>query len=104
MVGARGLHVGMEGYSLRYAPELTRAVFERALSLSLTVFAAEPAVGVYDDHVPFLEVGIPAIDLIDFDYAAWHTTADTPDQCDPAVLGEVGRLATSLIYRPLTGF
>ena len=33
-----------------------------------------------DDHTPFLEAGIPAVDLIDFDYPYWHTTQDTPDK------------------------
>ncbi len=33
-----------------------------------------------DDHTPFLEVGIPAVDIIDFDYPYWHTVQDTPDK------------------------
>ena len=31
-------------------------------------------------------VGIPAIDLIDFEYPHWHTVRDTPDKCSPASL------------------
>jgi hypothetical protein len=31
---------------------------------------------VEDDHVPFLEAGVPAVDIIDLDYPAWHTPAD----------------------------
>ncbi len=33
-----------------------------------------------DDHIPFAQRGIPAADLIDFDYLAWHTTGDTADK------------------------
>jgi Zn-dependent M28 family amino/carboxypeptidase len=31
---------------------------------------------VQDDHTPFVERGIPAIDLIDFDFPCWHQTCD----------------------------
>lgn len=104
MVGKRGLSIGLEQYSYRYAPDFTLAVFERALALGLSAFEPRLAHAVYDDHVPFLEAGLPAVNLIDFDYPAWHTTADTPDQCDPASLGQVGRLVMSLAWKPLPGF
>ena len=29
-----------------------------------------------DDHTPFVQKGIPAIDLIDFDFPCWHQTCD----------------------------
>ena len=31
---------------------------------------------VLDDHLPFLRRGIPAIDLIDFDFPCWHERCD----------------------------
>jgi len=43
-----------------------------------------------DDHTPFLEAGIPAVDLIDFDYPYWHTTQDTPDKVSAKSLQAVG--------------
>jgi glutaminyl-peptide cyclotransferase len=43
-----------------------------------------------DDHTPFLEAGIPAIDIIDFDYPYWHTAADTPDKLSSRSLQIVG--------------
>jgi Zn-dependent M28 family amino/carboxypeptidase len=46
---------------------------------------------IIDDHIPFLERGIPAIDIIDFDYPYWHTTADTADKVAPESLERVGR-------------
>jgi len=104
MVGKRGLNVGMEAYSLRYAPALTQAVFERAAALNLGAFVMVPAVAVYDDHVPFLQAQIPALDLIDFNYPQWHTTEDNPSACDAAALEQVGRLALSLIRDPLPDF
>jgi Zn-dependent M28 family amino/carboxypeptidase len=75
-------------------------VFDRAADLGLDVFEPVPGPAVYDDHVPFLLAGIPAVNLIDFDYPQWHTVADTPDRCSPATLEQVGRLVTDLVYRP----
>lgn len=45
---------------------------------------------ILDDHTSFLEKGIPAVDIIDFDYKYWHTTEDTPDKVSPESLGVVG--------------
>jgi hypothetical protein len=44
---------------------------------------------VLDDHVALLEVGIPAVDVIDFDYAHWHKLSDTPDKIAPKQMAEV---------------
>ena len=43
-----------------------------------------------DDHTPFLEAGLPAVDIIDFDYPYWHTTQDTPDKVSAESLQAVG--------------
>jgi len=43
-----------------------------------------------DDHTPFLKAGIPAVDIIDFDYPYWHTAADTSDKVSPKSLEIVG--------------
>lgn len=44
-----------------------------------------------DDHRPFLDNGIVAVDIIDFDYPYWHTVEDTADKVSPASLERVGR-------------
>jgi len=44
-----------------------------------------------DDHVPFARRGIPAVDVIDFDYPYWHTVEDTADKASPDSLYRVGR-------------
>ncbi|MGB2175577.1 MAG: M28 family metallopeptidase, partial [Candidatus Poseidoniaceae archaeon] len=56
--------------------------------------------GVNDDHVPMLNVGIPAIDFIDIRYGEnasawggyWHTHDDTPDKVSAESLAHIGRL------------
>jgi hypothetical protein len=44
-----------------------------------------------DDHLPFARAGIPAVDIIDFDYPYWHTIEDTADRASPESLMRVGR-------------
>ena len=74
---------------------------DRALSAELWTIAAGLGYGQYfiptvrytmiDDHIPFRDRGITAVDLIDFDYPYWHTTADTADKVSAASLERVGR-------------
>jgi Zn-dependent M28 family amino/carboxypeptidase len=54
-------------------------------------FIPQAGYAVIDDHIPFLERAIPAVDIIDFDYPHWHTLADTPDKVAPQSLERVGR-------------
>ncbi len=100
MVGEKNASIPREAYSHQYAPEFCDRIFSRAESLGLGVFLNLPGPAVYDDHVPFLQRGIPAVDLIDFDFPQWHTTADTPDICSEDTLEQVGTLITSIIYIP----
>lgn len=74
---------------------------DRALSEKIWTVAAQLGYGdhfipqvrwqIVDDHIPFAQRGIPAIDIIDFDYAYWHTVADTADKVSPDSLERVGR-------------
>jgi Zn-dependent M28 family amino/carboxypeptidase len=54
-------------------------------------FIRQPKWAMEDDHTPFLDRGWRAVDIIDFDYPYWHTTADTPDKISPQSLERVGR-------------
>lgn len=54
------------------------------------VFIDEEKFSMLDDHTPFNEAHIPAVDIIDFDYPYWHTTQDTPDKVSPQSLQAVG--------------
>lgn len=60
-----------------------------------SIFIKEERHSMLDDHTPFLEAGIPAVDLIDFDYPYWHTTEDTPDKVSPASLQLIGDTITA---------
>ena len=60
-------------------------------------FIAEHRHSIVDDHTPFLQQGIPAVLIIDFDYIYWHTTLDTPDKLSAASLERVGRVLETLL-------
>jgi glutaminyl-peptide cyclotransferase len=54
-------------------------------------FVPEQRHTMLDDHLPFVNLGIPAVDIIDFDYPYWHTIEDTADKASPDSLERVGR-------------
>lgn len=98
MVGDADLQIYIEGNSEKYAPDLVDRVWSKAEELSIPEFYREVRHTITDDHLPLLQAGIPAIDLIDYDYPAWHTTDDTPDQCSAESLGKVGRVLMAYIF------
>lgn len=60
-------------------------------------FLPVPYWSMLDDHIPFVQRGIPSIDIIDFDYPYWHTTADTADKVSATSLERVGRTLTAFL-------
>jgi glutaminyl-peptide cyclotransferase len=61
------------------------------------IFPDETQTPVLDDHIPFLEQGVPSIDLIDFSYRYADTVQDTPDKLDEAILDKVGETVAQLV-------
>src|SRR2546423_5138070 len=76
MVGDKSLTITLPPDS---PAELARGIFASAEALhgrkNFTYFDRD----ITDDHTPLNEIGIPVIDLIDFDYPPWHTPDDTID-------------------------
>jgi len=88
MIGDADLNIYKERNS---NPELTDEIWSVAMSLGYeSKFLPEYKHSMIDDHTPFLEAGIPAIDIIDFDYPYWHTVEDTPDKVSAESLHAVG--------------
>lgn len=88
MVGDADLLLPMEKNS---DPALRQEIWEQAAALGYgEIFVPEERHRILDDHVPFIEAGIPAVDIIDIEYAYWHTTADTPDKVSAHSLQAVG--------------
>jgi Zn-dependent M28 family amino/carboxypeptidase len=61
------------------------------------VFPPTSSGGVFDDHRPFLQAGVPAIDLIDFDFPCWHRTCDDMRVVSPRSLNSVGETVLELL-------
>jgi Iap family predicted aminopeptidase len=89
MIGDSDLNIFKERNS---NPKLTDEIWAVAESIGYgKQFIPEHKYSMLDDHTPFLEAGIPAIDIIDFDYPYWHTVEDTPDKVSAESLEAVGR-------------
>lgn len=99
MVGDADLSIPVEGNSLRRASNLVALVLEGARATGARSFRDEEGITIVDDHVPLLDAGLPTVDIIDFEYPAWHTVADLPDRTSAASLAEVARVGAWLLYR-----
>ncbi len=86
MIGDRDLRIKRESQSTGW---LTDTIWTAAAGIGRREFVDE-ATPIEDDHIPFLEAGVPAVDLIDLDYPAWHTPDDTLDKVSAASLQAVG--------------
>lgn len=83
-------------------PQLNLKIWNLAKELGYErYFLSSVKHSIIDDHTPFARQGIPAIDIIDFDYPYWHTTADTLDKTDPESLERVGRVLEAFIEEQL---
>jgi Zn-dependent M28 family amino/carboxypeptidase len=69
---------------------LAGEIWETAEELGVDTFIFEQKYRIIDDHTPFLELGIPAVDIIDFDYPYWHTSHDTLDKVSAESLQNIG--------------
>jgi glutaminyl-peptide cyclotransferase len=54
---------------------------------------------IFDDHLPFTQRGVPAIDLIDFDYPHFHRPSDTLDKVSARSLDRVGETLVEMLQR-----
>jgi hypothetical protein len=95
MVGDKDLNIYMERNSIG---SLVSQIWKQAADLGhQDKFIPIPKWSMEDDHTPFLEAGLPAVDVIDFNYPYWHTTQDTVDKVSPASLQIVGDVISAWI-------
>ncbi len=88
MIGDANLNIYLEKNS---NVAIRTEIWNTAASLGYgNIFINEEKFSMLDDHTPFLERNIPAVDIIDFDYLHWHTTQDTPDKVSAESLQAVG--------------
>jgi len=98
LVGGKNLALHPEVQSMESAPNLVDRLWAGAKTVHAPAFQAGVRFQVYDDHIPFIREGIPAVDLIDLDYPEWHTSRDVPASCSATSLGQVGRVLLWHLY------
>ena len=59
---------------------LTDIIWSTAQKMGHGCHLRQRHTAIEDDHVPFLNAGVAATDIIDLDYEPWHTAGDTLDQ------------------------
>ena len=87
MIGDRDLNIRREQNSTRW---LTDIIWSTARRLGHTREFLSETTPIEDDHLPFLNAGVAAVDIIDLEYAGWHTAQDTLDNVSQRSIQIVG--------------
>ena len=81
-------------------PELYEKLRAAASAVGVgSLFTTTEGVEILDDHTPFMDAGIPAVDIIDFDYPPADTLQDTIDKVSERSLDAVGEAVYRLVTR-----
>jgi Zn-dependent M28 family amino/carboxypeptidase len=98
MTGDKDLDI-VDEYSS--SASLRKLVWETADSIGYQSYFLRQPSQMEDDHLPFLEAGVRALDLIDFNYgpdnAYWHTPQDTMDKLSAHSLEVIGNVLMRVI-------
>jgi Zn-dependent M28 family amino/carboxypeptidase len=91
MIGDRDLRIMRDDYS---TPWLTDIIWEAAKKQKLDSYFVPESTRVEDDHLPFLQAGVPSVDIIDLErfqqFNRWHTAQDNLDAVSARSLQIVG--------------
>lgn len=100
MIGDRDLSLSRDLNSTLW---LTNLIWRVAREKSWGQHFHEDTLAMLDDHIPFVRAGVPAVDLIDFDYGPgnryWHTPEDTVDKLHPRSFKIVGEVVLETVRR-----
>jgi glutaminyl-peptide cyclotransferase len=97
MIGGKDLHVMNEGNS---SPALRRLIWSTAERLGYGKYFLTDESATEDDHMPFVKMGVNAVDLIDFDTSKktyWHTPEDTLDKLATHSFEVLGAVLTEVL-------
>lgn len=87
MIADRDLRIKRD---LNSTPWLTDAIWNAAKRVHTDAYFAPQTTQIEDDHLPFLAAGVPSVDIIDLEYAPWHTPGDTLEAVSARSLQIVG--------------
>lgn len=99
MIAGENARFPHEGHSWFRYQELCKDIWRVAADVGAPAFQNRVGVRVNDDHIALQNVGIPAIDIIDFDYAHWHKLSDTPENCSADSMIQVARVLSIWMQR-----
>jgi Zn-dependent M28 family amino/carboxypeptidase len=98
MIGDKDLDIFYETNS---TPRLMDLVWDTAKKIGLRSILSSTRTAIQDDHLPFLDAGIPCVDIIDLNYGPnnsyHHTLSDTLDKISPESMEKVGRLVLAML-------
>ncbi len=90
MVGGMNSTFYMDGNS---DTQLRESIWDTASKLGYKdIFIPRVKYNILDDHIPFIQAGIPSVDIIDIDDKYWLTTSDSPEHVSPKSLQIVGNV------------
>ncbi len=98
MIGYKNLQIPRESTGTAW---LTDIIWTTARETNHAAQFVNESESITDDHIPFLNAGINAVDLIQFggygEY--WHTAEDTLDKISPQSLKAVGDVVLASLPR-----
>ncbi|HVT94270.1 MAG TPA: M28 family peptidase [Bryobacteraceae bacterium] len=100
MIGDKDLDILRDGNS---SPALNDLLLQTARSLGYGQYFQNDLSRIEDDHLPFRQAGVDALDIIDYDYGPnnsyWHTNQDTMDKLSAHSLEAVGAVLLEMRRR-----
>jgi len=94
MIGDRDLRIKRDLNSTLW---LTNIIWDTARQQKLAAYFPAESTQVEDDHLPFMQAGVPSVDIIDLEYAPWHTAGDNLDAVSAHSLQVVGDVVLSAL-------
>lgn len=99
MIAGKNPKFPIEQNSWLSAGALVQELWKIAEHEKCGAFTTKMGERVRDDHIALNAAGIPAVDIIDFDYPHWHKLTDTPENCSTAGMVQVAQVVTSWLKR-----
>jgi glutaminyl-peptide cyclotransferase len=87
MIADRDLQIKRD---LNSTPWLTDIIWSAAGKQKLSEYFRPEPTQIEDDHLPFVQAGVPSVDIIDLEFPAWHTAGDTLDAVSARSMQVVG--------------
>jgi hypothetical protein len=94
MIGDRDLRIKRDLNSTSW---LTNIIWDAARQQKLAAYFPNESTQVEDDHLPFMQAGVPSVDIIDLEFAPWHTAGDNLDAVSAHSLQVVGDVVLSAL-------